>query len=253
MDNNKIAFLKEYLVNFENSIKNIEKKIEENKNKKNNNIVFNNIIKEEINKSKKLINQMETEISTLKNEEDKLKWNEIVNKLKKTIKEIKNENLIENTLEETIENLNQSNENKIDSNNQLSVKEAIKKGDELSKDNTKTLKNIHKLVENYVDIMKGINKELVRQGEVIDNVNKDLKEMDISLKSAGKQIKNIYKIVSSDKFIKCLIFVIILFIVTIIIISAVGGDKKKNFNVPHDIFNSNINKKLRFLQGNFLK
>ncbi len=249
MDNNKIAFLKEYLVNFENSIKNIEKKIEENKNKKNNNIVFNNIIKEEINKSKKLINQMETEISTLKNEEDKLKWNEIVNKLKKTIKEIKNENLIENTLEETIENLNQSNENKIDSNNQLSVKEAIKKGDELSKDNTKTLKNIHKLVENYVDIMKGINKELVRQGEVIDNVNKDL----LSLKSAGKQIKNIYKIVSSDKFIKCLIFVIILFIVTIIIISAVGGDKKKNFNVPHDIFNSNINKKLRFLQGNFLK
>ena len=253
MDNNKIAFLKEYLKNFDNSIKNIEKKIEENKNKKNNNIVFNNIIKEEIDKSKKLINQMETEISTLKNEEYKLKWNEIVNKLKKTIKEIKNKNLIENTLEETIQNLNQSNENKIDSNNQLSVKEAIKKGDELSKDNTKTLKNIHKLVENYVDIMKGINKELVRQGEVIDNVNKDLKEMDISLKSAGKQIKNIYKIVSSDKFIKCLIFVIILFIIVIIIISAVGGDKKKNFNVPHDIFNSNTNKKLRFLQGNFFK
>ena len=253
MDNNKIAFLKECLKNFDNSIKNIEIKIEENKNKKNNNIVFNNIIKEEIDKSKKLINQMETEISTLKNEEDKLKWNEIVNKLKKTIKEIKNENLIDNTLEETIENLNQTNENQIDSNNQLSVKEAIKKGDELSKDNTKTLKNIQKLVENYVDIMKGINKELVRQGEVIDNVNKDLNEMDISLKSALKQIKNIYKIVSSDKFIKCLIFVIILFIVTIIIISAVGGDKKKNFNVPHDIFNSNTNKKLRFLQGNFFK
>ena len=249
MDNNKIAFLKEYLKNFENSIKNIEK-IEKNKNKENNNIVFNNIIKEEIDKLKKLINQMETEISTLKNEEDKSNWNEIVNKLKKTIKEIKNENLIDNTLEETIENLNQTNENNIDSNNQLSVKEAIKKGDELSKDNAKTIKNIEKLVHNYIDIMKGINRELDRQIEVIDVTKCDF---DISLKNAGKQMKNIYKVISSDKFIKCLIFVIILFIIVIIIISAVGGDKKKNFNVPHDIFNSNTNKKLRFLQGNFFK
>ena len=252
MDNNKIAFLKEYLKSFENSIKNIEK-IEKNKNKENNNIVFNNIIKEEIDKLKKLINQMETEITTLKNEEDKSNWNEIVNKLKKTIKEIKNENLIDNTLEETIENLNQTNENNIDSNNQLSVKEAIKKGDELSKDNAKTIKNIEKLVHNYIDIMKGINRELDRQIEVIDVTKGDLKEIDISLKNAGKQMKNIYKVISSDKFIKCLIFVIILFIIVIIIISAVGGDKKKNFNVPHDIFNSNTNKKLRFLQGNFFK
>ena len=70
--------------------------------------------------------------------------------------------------------------------------------------------------------------------------------MDYSLKRAGKQITSMFKMYSSDKCITCMIVVILIIIVTIIIVSACGGDNKNNFNVPHDIFNTNNNKTSNF-------
>jgi len=63
--------------------------------------------------------------------------------------------------------------------------------------------------------------------------------MDYSLDRANKTLKTMAKRYATDKLILFLIVVICLAIIAIIIVAAVGGDKDKKFNVPHDIFSSN--------------
>ena len=98
-----------------------------------------------------------------------------------------------------------------------------------------------KIVNNDVDQMKNVNVELNAQQEKLENVDSDLKEMDYSLKRAGKQITNMFKLYAKDKCILGLIIIIVIIIVVIIIVSICGGDNEKNFNVPHDIFGTNNN------------
>ena len=108
MDNNCIAYLKDYQLLVESSIKKIEKKMKEYKTSKNHDIL--NSLNKEINSSKGNLNLMEMEIANLKDEENSSEWNEIINKLtkkvdslKKSINEMKNENqnIIDNTIDES--------------------------------------------------------------------------------------------------------------------------------------------------------
>ena len=257
MDNNCIAYLKDYQLLVENSIKKMEKKFKEYKTSKNSDIL--KTITKEINSSKGNINLMEMEIVNLNDEKNATEWNEIINKLNKKVKslkkqlnEINNSNIIDNTIDESDIDV------KIDKS-KLTSKQAMKRGDKILQEDKKALTNMKKVVHGDIDTMKGVNIELNRQNEVLENVDDDLKEIDFSLKRAGKQMKTMLKMYATDKLIMCMIFVIILIIVIIIIVAAVGKDKNKNFNVPHDIFNSNSNSgttsatKLRFLRGNFLK
>ena len=257
MDNDCIAYLKDYQLLVENSIKKMEKKFKEYKTSKNSDIL--KTITKEINSSKGNINLMEMEIANLNDEENASEWNEIINKLnkkveslKKQLNEINNSNIIDNTIDESDIDV------KIDKS-KLTSKQAMKRGDKILQEDKKALTNMKKVVHGDIDTMKGVNIELNRQNEVLENVDDDLKEIDFSLKRAGKQMKTMLKMYATDKLIMCMIFVIILIIVIIIIVAAVGKDKNKNFNVPHDIFNSNSNSgttsatKLRFLRGNFLK
>ena len=89
--------------------------------------------------------------------------------------------------------------------------------------------------------MKKVNIELNNQKEKMATIDKDLKEIEFSVDRARKKITNMFKIYASDKCVICLIVVILIIIVTIILVSAFGGDNKNNFNVPHDIFNTNNN------------
>ena len=76
MDNNCIAYLKDYQLLVENSIKKIEKEFKKYKTSKNSDVL--RTITKEINSSKGNINLMEMEIANLKDEENSFEWNEII-------------------------------------------------------------------------------------------------------------------------------------------------------------------------------
>ena len=106
MDNNSIAYLKDHKLDVEKYIEKIEKKIKEYKTSKNNDILKS--VTEEIKSSKVKINLMGTEIANLNDEENSSKWNEIINKLtkkvdslKKQLNELNNQNIIDNTIDES--------------------------------------------------------------------------------------------------------------------------------------------------------
>ena len=188
MDNNCIAYLKDYQLLVESSIKKIEKKMKEYKTSKNHDIL--NSLNKEINSSKGNLNLMEMEIANLKDEENSSEWNEIINKLtkkvdslKKSINEMKNENqnIIDNTIDESDIDV------KIDKS-KLTSKQAMQRGDKILKEDKKALNNMKKVVQGDIQTMKDVNVELNRQNEVLDNVNDDLKGIDFSLKRAGKQM-----------------------------------------------------------------
>ncbi len=115
------------------------------------------------------------------------------------------------------------------------------RGDAIVKEDDKIISGMVKTVHGDVQTMKEANANLNVQIEKLDNVDSDLKEMEYSVDRARKKITSMFKLYASDKCITCLIVVILIIIVTIIIVSACGGDNKNNFNVPHDIFNTNNN------------
>jgi len=253
MDNNSIAYLKDYQHLVERSIKKIEKNIKEFKSSKNQKILKD--LNKEINNSKGNLNLMKMECTNLKEEENQSEWNGTINKLtakldtlKQTVNNLKNQNVIDNTVDESDIDV------KIDKS-KLTSKQAMERGDKILKEDRNAIGNIKNIVNNDIDTMKNVKQELNRQVEVLNNVDDDLKEIDFSLKRAGKQMKTMLKMYATDKLIMCMIFVIILIIVVIIIVAACGKDKNKNFNVPHDIFTSSnsTETKLRFLKGNLLK
>ncbi len=131
----------------------------------------------------------------------------------------------------------------------MTIQQAIDYGDKILEDYNKRIKNIIKTLNGDFETMKKVNEELERQKKVLEDTINDLKNIDYSLKRAGQQIRNMFKILANDKLIMCLIVVIILVILAIIIASIAGKKKNNsNENLPHDIFsNKNSNRKLKFL------
>ena len=242
MDNSAIATLEDIQKAIEESLEEIENKINSyrNENKKGKNLIKKEVQKELENIKKKGQNML-NEINDLRDEENKEKWEKIFSNLKKRIKEYKEK--INN-----IDTLQISNEDKKDeyldpdakvSVNELNVEQAMKRGDNILEDDGKRITNMNKIVNKDVDTMKGVNIALNDQKIKLEGVDNDLKEIDFSIDRARKKITDMFKIYASDKCVICLIVVILIIIVTIIFVSAFGGDNKNNFNVPHDIFDTN--------------
>ena len=242
MDNSAIATLEDIQKAIEESLEEIENKINSyrNENKKGKNLIKKEVQKELENIKKKGQNML-NEINDLRDEENKEKWEKIFSNLKKRIKEYKEK--INN-----IDTLQISNEEKKDeyldpdakvSVNELNVEQAMKRGDNILEDDGKRITNMNKIVNKDVDTMKGVNIALNDQKIKLEGVDNDLKEIDFSIDRARKKITDMFKIYASDKCVICLIVVILIIIVTIILVSAFGGDNKNNFNVPHDIFDTN--------------
>jgi len=242
MDNSAIATLEDIQKAIEESLEEIENKINSyrNEDKKGKNLIKKEVQKELENIKKKGQNML-NEINDLRDEENKEKWEKIFSNLKKRIKEYKEK--INN-----IDTLQISNEEKKDeyldpdakvSVNELNVEQAMKRGDNILEDDGKRITNMNKIVNKDVDTMKGVNIALNDQKIKLEGVDNDLKEIDFSIDRARKKITDMFKIYASDKCVICLIVVILIIIVTIILVSAFGGDNKNNFNVPHDIFDTN--------------
>jgi len=244
MDKNTIAVLKDYQSSIENSFKKIDNKLsvynKSDKNKKKSTI---SSLKQELANIKANMGMMKAELQNLGDQGNQNIWNENISKLKSKVKSYSEKIQNLDTVSKEIDNNNvdyMDPDEKVNYDD-LNVQQVMDRGDKILDQDDNAIKNMAKVVNQDVDHMKNVNIELNRQQEKLDNVDDDLKEMDYSLKRAGKQITSMFKMYSSDKCITCLIVVILIIIVTIIIVSACGGDNKNNFNVPHDIFNTNNN------------
>lgn len=242
-DNIIIDSFKDFQNSIEKSFEEIDKKLKSyNKgNKKEKNITKKNILKE-LELIKKNNNQIKLDLENISKESIKEEWLEIYNTYKSKIKEYQTK---VNNLESGEANNGQDVEDDYKDPDakvkleKLNAEQAMERGDEILNAGDKALNNINQVVHKDVDIMKDANKELNRQKDQLDNADTELKEMEFSIDRARKKITNMIKIYASDKCITCLIVVILLIIIIIIIVSACGGDNKRNFNVPHDIFDSN--------------
>ena len=192
------------------------------------------------------ISQMKQEIYNLQNEENRNEWKEKRSKLKSKSDEYK----------ETINNLElakfkkKGNDDSIDNvdhldpdakvdHNKLTAQQEMDRGNAIMNRDDEILAGAAQTLDGDVKVIIDTNKILDKNEEKIDKVNADLKEIDFSIGRARQTITNMFKLYASDKLITCLIVVILLIIVTIIIVSACGGDNKNNFNVPHDVFDTN--------------
>ena len=243
MDKNTIAILQDNQTSIEVSFNKIDKKINsassaDNSQKKS----IINSIKQEIANVKGNLSLMKAELQNLESEENMTNWEEIISQIKSRIKNY-TEKLtnLENEQKENSENADPLDIDVQADLNKMNVQQVMQRGDNILDADDKAIDNMGRVINQDVDVMKNVNVELNKQNEHLDNIDDDLKDIDYSLERAGKQIRNMFKLYSSDKCITCMIVVILLIIITIILVSALGGDKNKNFNVPHDVFNSNAN------------
>ena len=241
MDKNTIAILQDNQTSIEVSFNKIDKKLSsassaDTSEKKS----IINSIKQEIANVKASISLMKAELQNLHSEENMTTWEETISQIKSRVKSY-SEKLtnLENEQKENLENVDPTDIDVQVDLNKMNVQQVMQRGENILDADDKAIENMGRVINQDVDVMKNVNVELNKQNEQLDNIDDDLKDIDYSLERAGKQIKNMFKLYSSDKCITCMIVVILLIIITIILVSALGGDSNKNFNVPHDIFNSN--------------
>ena len=259
MDINSIDDLERRKKNIETSFETIEEDLKSLQKKGKSKDKISNLLKK-LKKELELIENnyksMKKESHNLQSEKNKSEWDEIMSQLKdRKINyqnkiqdfESKNIGLISDDNRENNDHLNL--EVKVD-HSKLNVQQLFERGDVAAEQTDNAVNNMMHHANQGLSGMKEINAGLQEQIENLDNIETDLKEIDISLDRAKKQITDMFKMLSQDKIITCLIITIVIIIIAIIIVSACGGDKNKNFNVPHDIFIKSNNGTLTN-QGNF--
>lgn len=189
---------------------------------------------------KEIMSAMEMEIGSLKSEDAEVEYKAVLGAFKSKTK----------TLHEEIEALDrqqqqiQMKEIIIEDSqfNGLKVQEAFDKGDKIIEEGDRAIERMTKKIAESKDVA-GITKQaLIKQRQQLMDTQKNLKEMDYSLERTQKVLKKMAKRYATDKCIMVMIVLIALSIIAIIIVGAVGGDKDRKFNVPHDIFLSSKKK-----------
>ena len=252
MDNNSVATLQDYQAAVERCFKNMEKEFKEfnNAEASRQNLAIGSL-STNLSSVKTNIGLMRMELSNLKDDSNVTKWKDIIQKLqskndeyKNKISQLKNQKQKSNNSDDILD-INE----KVDVK-KLTVQQAIDRGNKILEDDSDRIKNMKKIVGEDVDTMKEVNRELNRQNEALDNAENNLKEIDYSLKRAGKQVKTMFKMYATDKLIMCMIVVILLVIIAIIIASFVGS-KNDNINEdqPHDIFTKKNATSRRFIMS----
>lgn len=176
------------------------------------------------------------EIDTLNDEQLEMRYRDEYTKLKEEVKKLKEEHLNKKNELSAADHQDIYIELKNKNINELNVQEAFDRGDKVLKDSDQIINNVGNMVNEANENAIKIQQELHRQNEKLGNIQGELNEIDESLKRSNKTMRQILVGLATDKFILCMIVVICLIIITIIIVGAVGGDKDRKFNVPHDLF-----------------
>jgi hypothetical protein len=183
---------------------------------------------------------MKMEVSNIQAEMSQKAFKDQISILKQEVKKVQDEFTNKQNNKKTLNNLLVPDDInvKLKGNNELTVQEAINKGNNILAEDRAGINRMNKVIKQDIDIAKQIEQDLEVQNQKLSQTEKDLKEIDYSLNRAGKQLKTMFKMYATDKLIMCMIVVIVLVIIAIIIVGAVGGDKEGKFNVPHDLFTS---------------
>ena len=239
MDNNNIATLQDYQFLIETSFKKMEKLTKDFTilDQSQQNISLNTLNKEYEN-VKINIGLMNSELSSLKEENNSIKWKKIICDLqliqdsyKVKIDKMKNKKNNNNIINDPL-----SIDIKVDMT-QMSSQQVINRGDNILQSDRGAIGRMKKIVNKDLDTMREINRELLGQNENLENSGKEIKEIDYSLNRAGKQIKTMAKIFATDKLIICMIFFILFVIIAIIILSFFFNGNE-NTNSKYDSFNN---------------
>ena len=238
MDKDIAINLKDYQESIEKSFKKIDETItsliSNEKDKKS----AMSSLKQELKKIENNIDLMKLEIQNLKDQESRDVWQEKRSQLKSKFETYSKMEDLRNIKVKSEKTDYLDVDAKVN-HGELTSEQAMKRGDLIIEVDGTIIGRIEGIVKEDLGTLGGANEELDRQKGKLGDVDKDLKEINFSLERARKKITNMFKMYSKDKCIICLIVAILIIIITIIITSACGGDKKNNFNVPHDIFFSN--------------
>ena len=239
MDNNSIAILQDYQSSIENSFKKIERLLNdaEGAELSQQNLAVNNI-NNEMKAIKGNIGLIKFEIANLKEESNRIKWNEIttqINSRTDSYKERLDQLRSGGSLNDINDPLNI--DAKVDLS-KLTSQQVMDRGDKILNADKDALNRMKKIVYTDLDTMKEVNKELLIQHEKLENADNDLKEIDNSLNRAAKQMKTIAKMIATDKLILCLIGFILLAIIAVVIIFFVlpSKDEDGSQNAKQDSF-----------------
>ena len=239
MDNNSIAILQDYQSSIENSFKKIERLLNdaEGAELSQQNLAVNNI-NNELKAIKGNIGLIKFEIANLKEESNRIKWNEIttqINSRTDSYKERLDQLRSGGSLNDINDPLNI--DAKVDLS-KLTSQQVMDRGDKILNADKDALNRMKKIVYSDLDTMKEVNKELLIQHEKLENADNDLKEIDNSLNRAAKQMKTIAKMIATDKLILCLIGFILLAIIAVVIVFFVlpSKDGDGNTNAKQDTF-----------------
>ena len=173
----------------------------------------------------------------LKNELDKNAYEKAKKKFKSKCEKYKNE--FENLFKNIEKNNDPENIDSSFDHDNANIEEEYKRGMKILDADDKIIGELIDIVSKDNETCMVVKKNLKEQEEKINYVDPDLKDIQFSLKRAGKKIRRMMIDLSKDKIIKCLIAIISIIIITIIIVSFFGGDKKNNYNLPIDIFGTN--------------
>jgi hypothetical protein len=239
MDNNSIAILQDYQSSIENSFKKIERLLNdaEGAELSQQNLAVNNI-NNELKAIKGNIGLIKFEIANLKEESNRIKWNEIttqINSRTDSYKERLDQLRSGGSLNDINDPLNI--DAKVDLS-KLTSQQVMDRGDKILNADKDAINRMKKVVYQDLDTMKEVNKELLIQHEKLENADNDLKEIDNSLNRAAKQMKTIAKMIATDKLILCLIGFILLAIIAVVIIFFVlpSKDEDGSQNAKQDSF-----------------
>ena len=240
MDNNSIAILQDYQSSIETSFKKIERLLNDAAGAElsQQNLAVNNI-NNEMKAIKGNIGLIKFEIANLKEESNRIKWNEITSQINSRLdsyKERLNELRNGGSNNDTNDHLNI--DAKVDLS-KLTSQQVMDRGDKILNEDKNALNRMKKVLNTDLDTMKNVNKELLIQNEKLENADNDLKEIDNSLNRAAKQMKTIAKMIATDKLIMCLIGFILLAIIAVVIVFFVlpsSNEDGSDQNTKQDTF-----------------
>ena len=234
MDNNSIAILQDYQSSIESSFRKMDRTSQsfDVSDTSQKNLIINSI-KNELATVKINMGLMKMELSNMKEEGNISKWKQIISELQSSYDSHKAEMNKLNNKKNNIMNDPTNIDTKVDMT-KMSSQQVMDRGTNILNADRDAINRMKKVVNSDLDTMKDLNVELLSQEERLENADHDLKEIDYSLKRAGKQIKTMARMYATDKLILCLIVFILLAIIAIVIISFVWdedeGDEKDCFN-----------------------
>lgn len=237
MDNNSIATLKDFESSINSSFEKIQKKLSNFDGLDSSaQMLAISSMNNEYSNNKNTISLMRMELANLEEEKNQTYWQQIINDinqknadLKTQIKEKEKSKKSQATIDDPTDI-----DAKVDLS-KLTSKQAMDRGDNILAADRAAIDRMKNMVNTDLQTMKDVNQELDRQGEALENADRNLTEIDFSLKRASQQMKTMFKMYATDKFIMCMIFIVLIVIVAIIITSLIKG-KSNDKNSPKDIF-----------------